>query len=313
MPTRRQMLLGIPAIAGCASVSDLGAPTAPSSRTQPRDAMEVAHHILAERLQDAPGRVWALFHVDAARGRRVANACRAVYGVGFLLDAAGIDADDLDRVLTLSSDTVSWHSTLEAVHVYEHRLAPERAAAAFESAVAASPGAQIIEGLGFPAADITVGTAPRLLAAPEPQLLVTLPAEEVVGAIQFVGSGGLPTRTRGRALVAGCTKPSYEVLGIDAPATVSSANAEVSLDGAGNAHVRFAAVSSNPHQAVLDAQWITERVREALTIDIKIAKLRVFGPYTFRARGSLVVSDLLVSRDEAEWIVGMARAQMPGG
>ncbi|HZO15043.1 MAG TPA: hypothetical protein VFB62_17325 [Polyangiaceae bacterium] len=307
MPKRRQLLLGLTGLAGCATVVE------PKAPAQPRDALEVAYDIVRTRLPDSAGRVWALFHVHAAHGTGIAYACRAIYGTGYLLDALGIEPEELERVFTLSTDATSYSSTLEAVHIFEHRLSPERAEAAFDAAVETLSNGGRIEGLGFSAAEVMVGTAERLLAAPTPRIIASLPSGEVVGAIQLVGTGGLPRRREREAMVFGVTNPQNGALGFSVPATISRADAVITLNGAADARVLFTAVSTDPQQAEIDAQWITDHVNDALTIDLEIAELRVLGPYLFRAEKNRVVSELAVSRDEAEWVVAMARTFMPGG
>jgi hypothetical protein len=252
-----------------------------------------------------------LFHVHRARYSRIASLCRGIYGVGYLLDAADLDVTlDVDRVYTTSPDTL----TLDAAHVFEHSLDRQRSRAAFEAVIDHEEAhASRVDDLGFPAAHISIGTTRRLFAAPTPQLFVTLPEGEIVGALQLVASGGLPEARGPEVARLGARWPAESVRGVGFPASLELATMDIELSASGGALVQFRARSRDPAQAAIDAKAMTVNLDDTLTLDLSIIEMRVLGPFEFASEGRYVTARLVLSRDELEWVVGMARTVVPGG
>jgi hypothetical protein len=312
---RRQLLALLAAnLGGCALRE--GAPlsvTLPPSPAAEADASQIALGIIHDRNTLYGARGWALFHVDAAHGTRLAQASRAVFGVGYLLDAMELDlAEGFARVFTASTGMTNFGHSCEAVHVFEHRLSPERVAEAFEAAVENRRAERFVTSDGHPCAHLRLGSVPRLLALPTPNLIVTLPESAEADVGRFVAGARLPLARAREAVELVCLRPDSEVVGVDIPPTVLDARVTVWLSAAG-AKVDFAALSTDERSAGSDAGWLTQRIDEALTLDLAIAQLKVLGPYLFTADGRTVRSHMRFSRDETEWIVAMARNLQPGG
>jgi hypothetical protein len=141
---------------------------------------------------------------------------------------------------------------------------------------------------------------------------MTLPEGDVAAAEQMSFSGGLPLAREGEAITGLAVRPDVDTVGFVVPVTLTSASATLEITAKG-ARVRFRAESNDAETAQLDAAWLTDRVNQALTVDLAFTELNILGPYTFVAAGRYVESTVLFTPDEAEWVVGMARSFMPGG
>jgi hypothetical protein len=292
------------ALAGLASCLPAQEPARAPVRSARRDAAEIARRIV-----DA--RVSGTYRSAGARSSAAARLGRSVYGIGYLLDAAGLDVQsDVDCIYAAAPTVDSY----EAAHVIEHSIDDVRMRQAFDAVLEASTRpAELYHDLGFPAADIRLGGHDRFVALPAPGLLVQLPPGEVLGAIQFVGSGGMPPPEGKEVVVLFGEEPALTVPSLPWPPSLRQATIVAEADKLGGARVTFEAESSDAAQAAIDAENMTRDAEDATTIDLWFVKLRVLGPFLFRSAGARVRGEIRLNRDELEWVVAMTLMKTPGG
>ena len=253
------------------------------------------------------GRVGALIYVDRARGHAVAKLPAAYDVVGALLDETGIDAiRDIDRAFITAPTSFAF----DKVVVLSHSVSEQGVTSAMHRMVGrAGASGEVVGGLGFEAARVTLGGERRLVAAPEPGLIVMLPSRKVDAAHLFVGSGGFPDPQGDEVVVFFAFEPrvSLESFGLAVfPQSIVAAQATLSLDKVGGANLVLDAQSTTPLQAQSDALSLTRAVDAATSVDVLGVRLRTFQAVRFRAEGQHVRADIHLLPEEIDWLVAMA-------
>lgn len=291
---------------GCLSCGP-GAPEAiaPSSALcalRPRDAAELAVRLVG-------GKVGVLVYAERVRGTSLAPKLAALEVWRTLLDGTGIDPQrDIDRAFaTMPSATAH-----ERVLVAQHSLSEARVRTAIDVLVAKSkPTGAWLDGIGVPAAFVTVRGERVVVALPTPTLIVVLPEARARDAMLFAGSGGFPEPEGAEAAIATAIDPAKTLRAPHVPAipsTIGAGRAVVTLAGDGGADVSVDASSASAAQARVDAETLTRSVDEATTLRISILSVRVVQPVVFRAEGDHVRADIHLAPTDLDRLIGLASA-----
>jgi hypothetical protein len=277
------------ALAGCAHSMDRTQRNATPASPLHRDADRIA-------LELCSGRVGALYHLEDVGELNAPDIVLTLDGMKELFDRCDLDPRrDLTRAFGVASETFS----SDGITVLEHALTPDRLAAVFAD-VGGHPVTQV-----FPAAQSTIAGVERIVAAPEPHLLVVAPSHHAHALGRFMGTG-LPGARAGEMAFWFSDQPSASVDGNFFPATLQRAELETTIDRRGAAKVRFVALSINDSQARLDAEALTAHARDAISVDIGAFRLSLFDDrVTFRAEAAKVIGETRLSPDEVRWIVAV--------
>lgn len=276
-------------VVGCASELR---PVGPTRDDRPRDALERAVAL-------GKARAWSLYHVATSRWCNAHRALRTVDGVAPLLDRADLDLrSDVDRALAATIDVQGYRSVI----VLEHALSEARIARAFRS-WAKGRGRPRRLAHAFPAVEARFGAIRRIVAAPEPNLLVMVPAGDDPSAL--VGSGGLPVPEDGEAIAMYGTRPHRSVDHLF-PDVIEEATIVCSADSTGGVEVAFTGWSADSRRAKAAAKRFERNVEEKTQVDLLLGKLTVLGPFHFRAEGRRVRCNTYLTKTELDWCVGMA-------
>jgi hypothetical protein len=269
---------------------------------KPRDATEIAVKLVG-------GKVTLLAWPAKVRGTPLAHKLAALEPLRPLLDGTGLDAErDVDRAFA----TMPAVRAAERVLGFEHALPEARVRAAVDVLVAKSkPSGAWVDGLGVPAALVTVHGERAVVALPTPTLVVVLPEARAKDAARFAQSGGVPDPEGGEAAVATAIDPATTLQAPHAPAvprSIAAARAVITPGKDGGADVAFDAQSASAQQAVVDAGSLTRSVDDATTLRVSILTVRVMAPVTFRAEGDHVKSDVHLAPADVDRLLGLASA-----
>lgn len=277
------------ALAGCAhSTSRKQRHATPSSRLH-GDADRIAIELCG-------GRVGALYHVEDVGELNAPDIVLTLDGMGELFDRCDLDPRrDLTRAFGAAAETFS----SDGITVLEHALSADRLASVFAD-VGGEPVTEV-----FPAARTIIAGVERIVAAPEPHLLVIAPSHLAHDLGRFMGTG-LPDPRNGEMAFWFSEEPAVSVDGNFFPPTLQRAELETSIDRRGAAQVRFVALSTDAPQARLDAEALTTRARDATSVDIGAFRLSLFDDrVTFRAEATKVICETRLSPEEVRWIVAV--------
>lgn len=274
---------------------------------KPRNAADIAQSI-------SGAKVGSLVYADRVRTHPIGPKLAAMQVWQPVLEGTGLDPQkDLERVFIASPSVRSGDRT---VAVAQHSLPPERMQAALEQVMAKSdPPGKWLNGEGeLKTAQVTVRGQTRAIALIEPSFVVMLPMSQAGLAKRFEGTGGFPDPEGAEAAQLFALEPSRSLKGPympRIPETIQTVRGRVILTPDGGADIKTVGKSASPEQAAQDAQALSESVDAATSIKIAIIKIRLFGPVQFRSEGDQVKSDLHLSADDIDRLLGLAQTFMP--
>ena len=290
----------------------VAAPPAPKAR----DAAAIALAITG-------GKVSTLIYVDRVRSHPLGPklAGLPMYRDALSGDAlAGMGLDpmkDLERVFVVAAKATD---EAGAVWVGEHNQPFEKVRKALDNVVTKGKPdkqgrpAQWLDGLGVPAARVTMRGRTRVVTLPTPNLIVVLPEANAAQAAGFAKSGGLPDPNGPEAAQMLALDPSKTLRVKRAPKipkSISKMRGSVVLTRGGGASVRLVGDSTSAEQAKKDAKTIQKRVDKATSVKVSVVRLRVFKPIVFRSVGHQVKTNVEVSASELDTLLSLASALAP--
>lgn len=269
---------------------------------RPRDAAQIAVELVG-------GKVTVLAWPEKARGTPIAQKLASIDPLRGVLDGTGLDpARDLDRAFA----TMPAVQSGDRVVGFEHALPEARVRAAVDVLVAKSkPSGAWVDGLGVPAALVTVRGERAVVALPTPTLVVVLPEARAKDAARFARSGGVPDPEGAEAAVATAIDPAKTLRAPHAPPvppSIAAARAVITPAKDGGADVAFDAQSASAPQAATDAAALGRSVDDATTLRVSILTVRVMAPIAFRAEGDHVKSDVHLAPADLDRLLGLASA-----
>ncbi len=297
--------LGCGGVAPDPSTPDGAQSAAPAEAPKPKDAAQ-----RAEALID--GKVGALVWVDRVRKHPVGARLLAMPMVADLLEGTGLDPmNDLERVFVSGPGTDKGRAVMFA----EHNLDPVRAHAALESVIQKSnPPGEMLTGLPYEAAKVTIRGRSGVVAFLAPHYLVVVPEDLAPRIPSFVGTGGLADPNGPEAAIAVAIDPSQTVRAPRVPrfpATVSRATATLVLRADGGADVDLVGDDAGEDQAAQDARQLTGDIERATTMKIAFVTIRVIDPIVFTAQGNQVKAKVDLSRAQIDQLLGLAARFAP--
>lgn len=286
--------------AGCrAAVAT--APAAEAPRPKPRTAHLVATGIVH-------GKVGTLVYVDRLRDR---PAALKIVNAGYLaevFDGAGLDPmRDLDRMFIAFTGITSED---RAVVIAQHKLSPDQLRAAVDALVAKSePPGEWLKNLGMPAARVTVRGHTRVVALIDDEYVAVLPEPLAGEARKLLGTGGFPDPEGDESVSTIARDPAQSLRAPRVPRipeTISEARVTLRFGKDGSVDASVVGQSSSEQQAEQDARMMQDEVARATSVKVSIFRVQFFKQVPFRAEGKEVKSDLHLSADEVDKLLGMA-------
>lgn len=274
---------------------------------KPKNAADIAQSI-------SGAKVGSLVYADRVRAHPIGPKLAALAVWQPVLEGTGLDPQkDLERVFVASPSVRSGDRT---VAVAQHSLPPERMKTALEQVMAKSePPGQWLNAEGeIKTAQVTVKGQTRAIALIEPSFVVMLPVAQVNQAKRFAGTGGFPDPEGAEAAQLFAIEPSRSLKGPympRIPETIQTVKGKVILTPDGGADIKTVGKSISPEQAAQDAAALTESVDAATSIKVAILKIRLFGPVQFRSEGDQIKSDLHLTADDIDRLLGIAQTFMP--
>jgi hypothetical protein len=314
--SRRSLLcaVGAFALAGCGggtpepvTVSTAAVTTAPPPK--PRNADTIATAVVG-------GRVGTLFHVARAKGHASMAKLKALGPVKSATEGLGLDLErDVERSFAAAP---SVQERKQVALVIEHKLSEAAAKGALDRKVAQetagkTAGAGLIEGLGFPAARVTIEGELRAVGLVEPSVAVVLPLDKASDLAKFRGTGGLPEPKGADHVEMAAREPSSSLAGTNippVPATISEGTGGIILTPDGGASVKVRAASTNEAQAEKDAAALTKSVDDASSVGIGFLRVRMLKPVPFRAEGKEVKAELVLTANELDFYLTQAASRL---
>jgi hypothetical protein len=218
-----------------------------------RSAPEIVREIVG-------GRATILLDVSALREHRFAEGLTRMGGLQKTFDLAGVDAMwEVDAAFVAVASMTSCRTGF----VIRHRMSAERSREALARAVSdADAGGAWVDGLGFPAIEVTIGKQRRLVAEPLRDHWIVLPADEAPRAADLAGAGGLVHAFEGRAWTIRATRRAWSNTELSAaPTSIDGGVGSIVLDNDGaHAIVDLHDVGDDPG---LDARDIDDGIRAA--------------------------------------------------
>ncbi len=293
-------------LSGCSP--DIG-PAAPSPKPppKPRNADQIARAIVG-------GQIDVLAFVDRLSDHPLAPRIVALEQLQPLLYGTGLDPlRDLERAYVTAPHVRREDSVIV---VGEHRVSAQQVQIALQTLIARSdpPGRWLTDQLGIPAVRVTIERRTRVVALPEPNVVVVLTDRYAAAASRFVGTGGLPLPLGPEAMVATAVDPAQTLKAPRVPAvppTVRTLRMTVTRAPAGALDLYIEGQSTTPEQAQLDAAAMTESIDRATSVKIVIFKVRLIRPIHFVAQGDRVVGKRRLSQAELEKILGFVSSLLP--
>lgn len=289
------------ALPACKGSQPAPPPVVEAPRPKPKNAQLLA-------LQIVQGKVGTMVYVDRLRGRPAAVKLVQAGYLGDLFEGTGVDPmRDLERVFIASTGI---KRSDRAVIVAQHKLDEPRLRAAVDTLVRRSdpPGAWL-DDLGLPAARVTLHGHTRVVALVDDEYVAVLPESLAKEARQFLGTGGFPEPEGPEATVTVAQDPSETLRGPRLPSippSISSARIALRFGDDGSADAAADGESTSEQQAVQDAAEMGDAVDRATSMKISVLRVRFFKPIPFRAEGKHVKSDLHLSPEEIDKLMGMA-------
>ena len=268
---------------------------------KPRDAAPIADAV-------AEARIGSLVFVDRVRSHPIAPQLVAMSDAGELLEGTGIDLLRDARRVYVASTGITRDD--RAVVVVQHGLDVKQVRSALDTLIKRSvpPGAWL-EGTKVPAARVTVRGHTRIVGLPADDFVVVLPDDVASHLDDFAGPLLLPEPTGSEAAISDIREPSQALRGRHVPRvppTLKSAHAGLTLGADGSADLSVDALSTNEDQARADADQLTRSIDDATSMKISILRVRFFKPIPFRAEGDHVKTDVHLTPDEVQKLLGMA-------
>ncbi len=277
------------------------APPVEAPRPKPRNA-----HLIA--LQMVQGKLGTMVYVERLRGRPAAEKLARTAYFGDLLDGTGLDPmRDFDRVFVASTGITRDD---RAVVIAQHKLSPDRLRSAVGVLIARSdpPGAWL-DGMGLPAARVTIHGHTRVIGIVDDDYVAVVPEPLAGQARLWLGTGGFPEPQTSAAIVSVARDPSRTLRASRLPRipqTVSSMRIELRCSEDGSVDASADAESVSEQQADKDAATMTEEVARATSVRVAIFRVHLFKPVAFRAEGRHVKSDVHLTPEDVDKLVGMA-------
>jgi len=278
-------------------------------RPKPRNA-----HLVA--LQIVQGKLGTMVYVDRLRGCPAAEKLARAGYFADLLDGTGLDPmRDFDRVFVASTGITRDD---RAVVIAQHKLTADRLRSAVDVLIARSepPGAWL-DGMGLPAARVTIHGHTRVIGMVDDDYVAVVPEPLAGQARLWLGTGGFPDPQSSAAIVSVARDPSTTLRAPRLPRipqTVSSMRIELRCSEDGSVDASVDADSASEQQAEKDAATMTEEVARATSVRVAIFRVNLFKPVAFRSEGRHVKSDVHLTGEEVDKLVGMAellRRSMP--
>lgn len=310
MKSMRRLIFGAWALSmvsvlGCGGAQPEVEAEAPAPK--PRNAADLAQSI-------SGAKVSALVYADRVRTHPIGPKLSALAVWQPVLEGTGLDPQkDLERAFVASPSVRSGDRT---VAVAQHSLPPDRMKTALETVMAKSePPGHWLDGEGEPKlAEVTVKGQTRVIALVDPSFVVMLPVSQAKMAKRFVGTGGFPDPEGAEAARLYAAEPARSLKGPYVPRipeTISVVRGKVILTPDGGADIQTVGKSTSPEQAAQDAEALTASVDAATSIKVAIIKIRLFGPVEFKPEGDQVKSNLHLSADDIDRLLGLAQTFMP--
>jgi hypothetical protein len=306
--------MGAFALAGCGGATPelATASTAVVTPPKPRNADTIATTVVG-------GRVGTLFHVARAKGHASMGKLKALGPVKSATEGLGLDLErDVERSFAAAP---SVEDRKHVALVIEHKLSEAAAKAALDRKVAQETAgkaagattAGLIEGLGFPAARVTIEGELRAVGLVEPSVAVVLPLDKASDLAKFRGTGGLPEPKGADHVEMVAREPSSSLAGPNippVPATISEGTGGIVLTPDGGASVKVRAASTSEAQAAKDAAALTKSVDDASSVGIGFLRVRVLKPVPFRAEGKEVKAELVLTANELDFYLTQAASRL---
>ena len=289
---------------GCAG--ERAEPQTPASAVPepppPKDAAEIAHEV-------AQARIGATLRVDRLRGHPAGERLVGLSRVAEIFEGTGIDVLRDASLVFVASTGITRRDT--AVVVVQHELSEEQVRSATEVLMQRSGEAgQWLEGTEVPAARVSVRGHEHILAFPEPEIVVIMPAKLADQVDRFVGPLELPSFEGPHAVDAVVDQPSESLRAKHAPRvpqTISRAWIRLLLKPDGGLELESEGKSTTPEQAAADADALTRSVAKATSVKVGFINVRFFRKVPFRAEGERVKSEVKMSAREVARILSMAQ------
>ncbi len=294
------------AAGGCGHSKAAATAANEAEKPKPKNAHTIA-------LQVVQGKVGTMIEVDRVRDRPAATKLLHAGLAGDALEGTGIDLlRDAKRVFIASTGI---KRTDAAVAVVWHRLSEDNVRLALDVLVRqGNPPGAWIDDAGIPAARVTVRGHTRVIGMIAPEYVAIVPVSLAKELRRFAGTGGLPEPEGTESAVTTAEEPATSLRAPrmpHVPATIKLARLRVTLGLDGSADLAGDGECATAEQAVADAKAMAEEVENATTVRVSILRVRVFKPIPFRAEGTHVKSDLHLSPEEIDKLIGMA--QLVGG
>lgn len=267
----------------------------------PKDAAEIAREL-------TQARIGATLRVDRLRGHPAGERLVRFSGVHELFEGTGIDVLRDASVVFVASTGITRQDT--AVVVVQHSLPEASVRSVAETLMQRSdPPGHWLESTKVPAARISLRGHERILAFPEPQILVVLPSKLADQVDRFTGPLKLPSFEGPQAVDAVVHDPSESLRARHAPRvppTISKAWVRLLLQPEGGLELEAEGKSTNPEQAVADAAALTRSVDKATSVKVAFVRVRFFRKVSFRAEQDRVETEVTMSSKELDKLLSMA-------
>jgi hypothetical protein len=283
-----------------------GANPSTAQVVQPEKPKAKDAHLVALKIVD--GKVGTMLHMDRIRDRPAAQRVVSSGLVGDYLDGTGIDPlRDVQRVFVASTGI---RQSDRAVVVVWHRLGEAQAKAMLGALVQRDGSGAWLPDVGVPAARVVIKGHTRVIALVAPEYLVVLPVDNAKDAAKFAGTGGLPDPEGSESGLTIAQEPSKSLHAPhlpDIPESIKSARILLNLGTDGSVDFAVDGESLNEEQAKADAQTMGKEVENATSIKVAIVRVRLFKPVDFRAEGAHVKTEVHLSAQEVDKLMGMAQ------
>ena len=301
--SRRTCLAGL---AGCALGACGGHQTGleqphipPPAPPPPRDADQLARRVVHAKLG-------ALVHMDRVRPHPLAPRLASMDPWGPLFAAAGIDPlKDVTRAFVAAATA---QSKKAIIVVAEHTLSAPRLRQAMLAMVKQSgPSGKVLRDYPVAAARVVVRERTSVVLAVTSKLLVITAEKYARAALSLMGSGGLPVPRADEAASGEAISPatSLSARGVPPlPRSLKHGWATVVLRRSGDALVSLRALSTSAEQAQLDADELSHIADAQTTVHIGPLTMQVAESIAFRAEGTMVEGERLVTLGELQLLMG---------
>jgi hypothetical protein len=268
-------------------------------RVAPIAVDDQAHGVMDVAELVARGNVGVMIHVDRVRPHPSAYSITRLSGWGDLLEQGGLDPIfDIERVFIAAPAVVSCRPVI----AFEHTLGEERVGAVMRALLDESHSPRNwVEGLGFPAIEITPRKKPQLFAAPKPGLMVMMPIDYANEARRFVDATPLPPPAGREAWTGWSNEAGWPTLP-EALSTLALHNGRATFILGSTHSIALVGFSPTIDQARADAALLTKVAEEKLRIPG--VGMRILDPAVFTSNGTTVSGTMRLLPSDLEWILG---------